>query len=319
MFVTRNAAACCIAAVVLVAPTASAQELVNVSLGKERRFEQIDASTVSAAYRFGFWVDVEGSPLLNPRVTGPITLPEPSHHGGFLGFTFKGSSGLVSWGYAAPNFDGWSVATQQECDQLFQSGSYTVTMGSLVIPLNLSGNLYAAQPPRLTVAGGTWIAPGVCLVEPTDCVLTTSIFAEFGTHAEDAIVLGVLDSDYFVVDQAFQLASADPSHSSVSLTVPGASLVRGRDYLVYAQFSSLPTIYRGLPGYSDALAYSLFNAVTSLTLRVRSAADLNHDGSVGAPDLASLLSSWGSAGASDLNGDGTTNSADLAVLLSDWS
>ena len=105
-------------------------------------------------------------------------------------------------------------------------------------------------------------------------------------------------------EQASQLASADPSHSFVSLTVPGASLVRGRDYVVYGQFSSVPTIYWGLPGYPNALAYSLFNAVTWLTLRVRSAADLNHDGSVGAPDLASLLSNWGSAGESDLNGDG---------------
>ena len=319
MFANRSAVSFCMTALALVASTASAQQLLNVSLGKERRFQQLDASSVSAADQFGFWVDVEGSPSLNPRVSGPITLQEPNHNGGFLGFTFKGSSGLVSWGYAAPNFNGWSTSTQQQCDQLFQSGNYTVTIGSLVIPLNLSGNLYAAQPPRMTVAGGTWVAPGVCLVEPTDCVLTTSSFAEFGTHTEDAILLGVLDSNGFVVDQASQLASADPLHSSVSLTVPASSLVRGRDYVVYGQFSSLPTIYWGLPGYPNALAYSLFNAVTSMTLRVRSAADLNHDGSVGAPDLAALLSNWGSAGASDLNGDGTTNSADLAVLLSDWS
>lgn len=46
-------------------------------------------------------------------------------------------------------------------------------------------------------------------------------------------------------------------------------------------------------------------------------ADLNGDGSVGAQDLAALLSAWdGPAG--DLNGDGTTNAQDLAVVLSTW-
>lgn len=47
-------------------------------------------------------------------------------------------------------------------------------------------------------------------------------------------------------------------------------------------------------------------------------ADLNGDGSVNGGDLASVLGSWGSAGASDLNGDGTTNGADLAVILAAW-
>lgn len=45
--------------------------------------------------------------------------------------------------------------------------------------------------------------------------------------------------------------------------------------------------------------------------------DLDDDGSVGPADLASLLSSWGSAGA-DLTGDGTTDAADLAAVLSAW-
>jgi hypothetical protein len=47
------------------------------------------------------------------------------------------------------------------------------------------------------------------------------------------------------------------------------------------------------------------------------AADLDADGGVGASDLATLLSAWGSPGA-DLTADGDTNAADLAVLLSAW-
>jgi len=48
-------------------------------------------------------------------------------------------------------------------------------------------------------------------------------------------------------------------------------------------------------------------------------ADLDGNGDVGAPDLASLLSQWGSfGGTADLDGDGTVASSDIAVLLSAW-
>ena len=48
-------------------------------------------------------------------------------------------------------------------------------------------------------------------------------------------------------------------------------------------------------------------------------ADLDGNGDVGAPDIASLLSQWGTFGGSaDLDGDGTVASSDIAVLLSAW-
>jgi hypothetical protein len=46
--------------------------------------------------------------------------------------------------------------------------------------------------------------------------------------------------------------------------------------------------------------------------------DINGDGTVGAPDLAALLSQWGGAGSADLNGSGSVNASDLALLLSHW-
>ena len=51
------------------------------------------------------------------------------------------------------------------------------------------------------------------------------------------------------------------------------------------------------------------------------AADLNSDGSVGAPDLATLLAAWGRCTKScpaDLDGDGMVGASDIATLLSDW-
>lgn len=48
-------------------------------------------------------------------------------------------------------------------------------------------------------------------------------------------------------------------------------------------------------------------------------ADLDGDGAVGSPDLASLLGSWGAdGGPADLNGDGVVGSGDLASLLGSW-
>jgi hypothetical protein len=47
-------------------------------------------------------------------------------------------------------------------------------------------------------------------------------------------------------------------------------------------------------------------------------ADLDGNGSVGAADLAQLLSGWGASGAGDLNGDGVVAAQDLADLLGQW-
>ena len=49
-------------------------------------------------------------------------------------------------------------------------------------------------------------------------------------------------------------------------------------------------------------------------------ADINADGTVGAPDLAALLGAWGACSgcASDVNDDGLVNAADLSALLGLW-
>lgn len=47
-------------------------------------------------------------------------------------------------------------------------------------------------------------------------------------------------------------------------------------------------------------------------------ADLNDDGAVGPPDLAALLSGWGTSGPADLDGSGSVGAPDLAQLLAAW-
>jgi len=47
-------------------------------------------------------------------------------------------------------------------------------------------------------------------------------------------------------------------------------------------------------------------------------ADLDGDGTVGAPDLAVLLGNWGGTGSADLDGDGSVGAPDLAAMLGAW-
>lgn len=75
------------------------------------------------------------------------------------------------------------------------------------------------------------------------------------------------------------------------------------------------TVYIGLGGNGPAAPGPFAFEIT--VVPAACTGDLNQDGSVGATDLAQVLSAWGTAGA-DLNGDGDTNAADLAVVLSVW-
>jgi subtilisin family serine protease len=62
-------------------------------------------------------------------------------------------------------------------------------------------------------------------------------------------------------------------------------------------------------------AVRIYRALSSLP--PESVADLNHDGVIGAGDLAILLGAWGTT-SGDLDGDGTTGASDLAILLGWW-
>lgn len=111
---------------------------------------------------------------------------------------------------------------------------------------------------------------------------------------------------------------------------PGGASKRGGEVagasgaLTATNLATTLTITAAQP--SDAGDYTVVftnscGAVTSVAAAVAVAtpcpADLNADGTVGAPDLAALLSAWGT-GAGDLNADGTTDAQDLAAMLAAW-
>jgi hypothetical protein len=71
---------------------------------------------------------------------------------------------------------------------------------------------------------------------------------------------------------------------------------------------------------TDSGGLSAERAITlTITARDYNRGDVNGDGIIGAADLATLLSTWGTNGLADLNLDGWIDSADLATILSNWS
>ena len=81
----------------------------------------------------------------------------------------------------------------------------------------------------------------------------------------------------------------------------------------------------GTPGYDTHTGYGRANAYAALLATpVPVTPDLDHDGTVGAADLALLLGAWGpcvdceSGCAADLDGDCSVGASDLAILLGAW-
>lgn len=286
-------------------------------MGKVRWYRQINGTTVQPLgpeeLPFEFWANAGGSSMgPTPRVTGPITNPEPGHNGGFLGF----GPGAV-WRYGAPNFEGWWVGTQSELDALFGNGLYTFTGAGVTRNVVLSGNLYPTSAPRVLVPGGTWIAPGVCLVSTGGFTLTTTNHPQWGNpNAVDQEILLTVEGEEFFAEE-LALAS-EQTQPSLSMAIPPGSLTPGAEYMVSAEFFALTT---ALGESRTWYALASYGKSTEFTIRVRVPADLNGDGIVSSADLAILLGSWGPCGscAADLNGDGEVSSPDLALLLGAWS
>jgi hypothetical protein len=302
-----------------VLPPANDTEDFWFTVGKGKWHRQLAAATVvpggsaGGALPFEFWANAGGIQMTSaPRVTGPISNPEPSNNNGFLGLSPFGF-----WRYGAPSFDDYTVGSLAQLDQLFGNGTYTFTGAGQVKSVGLVGDIYPTQAPRMTVPGGTWIAPGVCLVEPTGFTVTTSGHPEWDTAVgvDQEIMLTVYGDTLGLQD--FSAASENPGNPTLSISVPGALLTPGAQYGVLAKFHNLSDSI-GLPSVWYAIAS--YATATEFTIQVRVPADLDADGQVNGADLGILLGEWGACSGcgADLNGDGTVNGADLGIMLGEW-
>jgi formylglycine-generating enzyme required for sulfatase activity len=87
----------------------------------------------------------------------------------------------------------------------------------------------------------------------------------------------------------------------------------------HAASPRLNLLQRTLGAAVAALALA-FAAAPAAHAQTACEADIDADGTVGAPDLAALLGAWGACSgcASDVNDDGLVNAADLSALLGLW-
>ncbi|MCX5649900.1 MAG: SUMF1/EgtB/PvdO family nonheme iron enzyme [Planctomycetota bacterium] len=81
-----------------------------------------------------------------------------------------------------------------------------------------------------------------------------------------------------------------------------------------------PNLLQRALGAAVAAMALTFAAAPAAHAQTACDADINADGTVGAPDLAALLGAWGACSgcASDVNNDGFVNAADLSALLGLW-
>ncbi|MBL9118566.1 MAG: hypothetical protein JNL80_01475 [Phycisphaerae bacterium] len=150
---------------------------------------------------------------------------------------------------------------------------------------------------------------------------------------EDPVFVGAPGERYFV---GVYVRANVPSGGGMRLFGYGSSLT-GRPIWTYTGSAGSLDL-ADLASVSDALALAT-NSLPGLALgaMLRTVvdadgdgepdtcacpADLNADGSVGAPDLAALLGGWSGEGVpselGDIDGDGDTDAGDLAALLGAW-
>ena len=197
-----------------------------------------------------------------PSVSGPIGVGEPFHNGGVLLF----NDDWQEWAYGAPNADNYGTATLTELDSLFGSGTYTFNVSGVSVPLNLTGDLYSANAPVLTVTGGMWQGGKYILEESQSLTITTSAFLEWGTHVEDAIALALSGCDYEQNEMVFAMQGGGPNWHSI--TIPSGALTRGQTYNCFGGFMAFSDVQATIPGLPGAVGAAFYSRDTEFDVLV---------------------------------------------------
>jgi hypothetical protein len=142
---------------------------------------------------------------------------------------------------------------------------------------------------------------------------TVEVFGTNGAYASFALVQGFNIRDHYQGN--YQNVINDPTVVSTGYA-SGARLDR--------QVLDLPAAFDGqvvtelrFQGTGANPTGAAFLAGATFETADACPADFDHDGMVGASDLAILLGAWGTPDG-DLDGDGTTTAADLALVLGAW-
>lgn len=199
---------------------------------------------------YGFATQVRGaylSSLPAPTVTPPAGTPNTPQDP-FYSTLFRDSED-ESWRYG-PNAKDWEGTSQASLDARFPNGTYTFHVSGESIPITLTGNSYPNTTPQFTLSGGTWVNGKYAMDAANSLTVTTNVFTQYGSHADDRVNLWIndLDLEYF--------ASASPNTNFISHTVPAGTLPTDQATEVGAEFAALVQASPALGTATAAAAYS---------------------------------------------------------------
>ena len=237
------------AALMASASLAAFAQIQRIEVRKQIRYEQTSATDVivrtdNEAYEFRANVFGAASISPTPRVAGPFNLAAlgARHNNGILVYDTPNAV----WRYGQGALD-YPASSRAEIDSLFPNGTYTFTVtGTNNPPLNLAGDAYPA-PPRMTLGGGSWIG-GAYHIDPAQpLTVTTSAFAEWGTHPDHNICVFLKGTGFMPPGQditrgseclAILNFSSSPTTNVASVTIPANRLVPGEEYTIITTFAS---------------------------------------------------------------------------------
>jgi hypothetical protein len=209
---------------------------------------------------------------------------------------------VVGWGSAAG-----SVPSNLGAVQSIAAGG----TGSAAIALSGSVRVWYSATTSFTLsapATGSWskIAIGA-----------------FGTTLPSTTRWLALRSDGMQIhnsDSPFGLVIPEEAYPAVDIAVGRRGyLVLRSDGQLFPVLLSPTTDASKAPGPASGVT-AVFAGELQFALLRNELGDLDGDGQIGSPDLAILLSAWGTAGSpADLDGSGAVSSTDLAILLAAWT
>lgn len=179
-----------------------------------------------------------------------------------------------------------------------------------------SGVLGTLPGTRIVANTGDGHLGAVTLLPSTGTFPSSVALGDFDGDGDVDLAEANLLSNSIGVHPAFRTASGTAGPTAVAPIAAMLNTLNGASGLV-------PLDDNG-DGLTDLAV--LVTAGTGYTVRIfrgstvlppGAEADLDHDGSVGAGDLAVLLGAWGTS-SGDVDGDGATGPGDLAVLLGWW-
>ncbi len=237
---------------------------------KQIRYEQTSATDVTVRTddnAYGFRANVYGNASISPppSIAGPFNVGALGlrHNNGVL--VYDSGSAVWRWGQSAIDF---GTSSRSELDSLFPNGIYTFTVPGTSNPaLSLDGDAYPAAP-RVTFGGGAW-AGGAYHIDPAQpLTVTTSAFAEWGTHSQHNICIHIKGAGFLPPGQDIVRRSdclvylnfrTNPTTNFASFTLPADRLVAGEEYTIVAAFVSIVD--------EDGLANARFVANTSVRIK----------------------------------------------------